>query len=309
MVLLSAFYQKYGKNHEVMQFFKGFVPAVIAVIISVAWRMAKQNIKGIPEFILMAAAIIGLIIIPKEYRLYITFLLVILFGFIGYFLFLDKKTAPTKLEVSGKFPLAKTLLAAGMVAILIVGLYIPVTADEYKTLYNLTKTFSGLSVMLFGGGYVIIPIMRHHVVEVFGWLDKQSFTDGIAFSQVMPGPILIAAAFIGYQVKGFVGALLSTVAIFGPPAIVMVVASQAMEYFKKSVRAKAIMRGIRCGVIGMIFFAAYELGVKVDHSSFAAIWPSILIFATSLFVLVRYEVDVVYVIPTAGLIGYFLYPS
>jgi len=69
------------------------------------------------------------------------------------------------------------------------------------------------------------------------------------------------------------------------------------------------MRGIRCGVIGMIFFAAYELGVKVDHSSFAAIWPSILIFATSLFVLIRYEVDVVYVIPTAGLIGYFLYPS
>jgi chromate transporter len=195
-----------------------------------------------------------------------------------------------------------------MVIILVVGLYLPVAQDEYKSLYNLVKTFSGLSVMLFGGGYVIIPIMRHHVVEIFGWLSKQAFTEGIAFSQVMPGPILIAATFIGYQVHGFSGALLSTLAIFTPPAIVMVVASQGMEYFKKSVTAKAVMRGVRCGVIGMIFFAAYELGSKADYHSFATIWPSIVIFTGALFVLIRYNVDVVYIIPTAGLIGYFLYP-
>ena len=194
-----------------------------------------------------------------------------------------------------------------MVVVLIIGLYIPVAESEYGSLYNLMKTFSGLSVMLFGGGYVIIPIMRHHVVEVFHWLNKQSFTDGIAFSQVMPGPILIASAFIGYQVQGVTGALLSTIAIFTPPAILMVVASQAMEYFKKSVSATAVMRGIRCGVIGMIFFAAYELGSKADFSSFAEIWPSILIFAAALFVLIRYNVDVVYIIPVAGLVGYFLY--
>src|SRR6185436_5613996 len=201
-------------NPEVMQFFKGFVPAVIAVIISVAWRMAKQNIKKLPEFILMSLAIVSLIIIPKEYRIYTTFLLVVLFGIIGYIIFLDKKLAANKLVATGKFPLLKTLLAGAMVVILIAGLYYPVAPEEYKSLFNLGKTFSGLSVMLFGGGYVIIPIMRHHVVEVFGWLNKQSFTDGIAFSQVMPGPILIAAAFIGFQVKGFVGALVSTFAIF-----------------------------------------------------------------------------------------------
>ena len=99
----------------------------------------------------------------------------------------------------------------------------------------------------------------------------------------------------------------AAIAIFTPPAIVMVVASQAMEFFKKSFTAKAIMKGIRSGVIGMIFFAAYELGSKIDHSSLAAIWPSIVIFAGALFVLVKYNVDVVYIIPTAGLIGYFLY--
>ncbi len=308
MIVLSYLYESYGKNPVVMQFFKGFVPAVCAVIISVAWRMAKQNIKGAVEFALMSLSVLTLIFVDKDYRLYITFLLVIIFAIVGYYAFLDKKNAPKKLEATGEFPILKTLLAALMIVILVGGLYFQVAPDQYSSLFNLTKTFSGLSVMLFGGGYVIIPIMRHHVVEVFGWLDKVSFTDGIAFSQVMPGPILIAAAFIGFQVKGIAGALLSTIAIFTPPAIVMVVASQAMEYFKKSFTAKAIMKGIRCGVIGMIFFAAYELGSKSDLSSLAAIWPSVVIFAGALFVLIKYNVDVVYIIPIAGLIGYFLYP-
>ncbi|MEO5673660.1 MAG: chromate efflux transporter [Chitinophagales bacterium] len=308
MLILSMLYQTYGKNPEVIQFFKGFVPAVCAVIVSVAWRMTKQNVKGIPEFILMMIAITSLIFIPKEFRLYITFLLVIFFGIIGYIIFLDKKTAPAKLVSTGRFPYLKSVLVILMIMILIGGLYFQVEVAEYKGLLNLSKTFSGLSVMLFGGGYVIIPIMRHHVVEVFHWLDKQAFTDGIAFSQVMPGPILISAAFIGFQVKGFIGALVSTIAIFAPPAVVMVVASQAMEYFKKSMRTKAIMRGIRCGVIGMIYYAAYEIGSKVDYHSFEAIWPSVLIFTGALFVLIRYNIDVVYIIPMAGLIGYFLYP-
>jgi len=313
MTLLSYLYQQYGQIQEVKQFFKGFVPAVAAVIISVAWRMAKQNVKGAIEFILVILAIVALVFIPKEFRLYITFLLVILFGFIGYVLFLDKKAAANQPKTGrGKFPITKSIFVLAMIALLITGLYLPVSKDEYGSLFNLVKTFGGLSVMLFGGGYVIIPIIQHHVVEIFHWLDAHSFKDGIAFSQIMPGPILIAAAFIGFQVKGFTGALLSTIAIFTPPAIVMVVASQAMEYFKKSVAAKAVMKGVRCGVIGMIFFAAYELAklaVPAGSVTFAQIWPSIAIFAASLFVLIRYEIDVVYVIPTAGLIGFFLYPS
>src|SRR5262249_16295669 len=261
--------------------FKGFVPAVAAVIISVAWRLAKQNVKGVIEFVLVLLAIVALIFIPKDFRLYITFFLVILFGFIGYFFFLYKKAAANQPKIErGKFPVVKLILVLVMVIILIVGLYIPVPKEEYGSLYNLVKTFGGLSVMLFGGGYVIIPIIQHHVVEVFHWLDAHSFKDGIAFSQIMPGPILIASAFIGFQVKGFVGALLSTIAIFTPPAIVMIVASQAMEYFKKSVTAKAVMKGVRCGVIGMIFFAAYELAklaVPTGSVTFDQIWPSILI--------------------------------
>ncbi|MEO6166869.1 MAG: chromate transporter, partial [Chitinophagales bacterium] len=242
-----------------------------------------------------------------DFRLYVTFLLVLLFGFIGYFAFTDWTALANSPKIErAKFPYLTTSLVLIMIATLATGLYIPV--EDPKGLFNLVKTFSGLSVMLFGGGYVIIPIIQHHVVEVFHWVSQTGFKDGIAFSQVMPGPILIAAAFIGFQVKGFFGALLSTIAIFAPPAILMVVASKAMEFFKKSVIAKSVLRGIRCGVIGMIFFAAWELAKMTDYSSVAAFWPSLLIFAGALVALIKFNVDVVYIIPTAGLIGFFLYP-
>ncbi|MBK9730816.1 MAG: chromate efflux transporter [Chitinophagaceae bacterium] len=307
MVMLSYLYGIYGNIPEVKRFFQGFVPAVVAVIISVAYRMAKQNVKGKIELFLVLLAIAGLIFIPRDYRLYVTFLLVLTFGLIGYFLFTDKKALANAPKIARiKFPYITTSLVLVMIATLAAGLYVPV--EDPKSLFNLVKTFGGLSVMLFGGGYVIIPIIQHHVVEVFHWVTQTSFKDGIAFSQVMPGPILIAAAFIGFQVKGITGALLSTIAIFTPPAILMVAASKAMEFFKKSVIAKSVLRGIRCGVIGMIFFAAWELTKTTDYSSFAAFWPSLLIFGGTLVALIKFNVDVVYLIPAAGLVGFFLYP-
>lgn len=307
MMLLSYLYGIYGNIPEVKRFFQGFVPAVAAVIISVAYRMAKQNVKGKIELALVLLAIGSLIFIPRDFRLYVTFLLVLIFGFIGYFSFTDWNALANAPRIERtKFPYITTSLVLLMIAVLATGLYIPV--EDPKGLFNLVKTFSGLSVMLFGGGYVIIPIIQHHVVEVFHWVSQTGFKDGIAFSQVMPGPILISAAFIGFQVKGVTGAVLSTIAIFTPPAILMVVASKAMEFFKKSVIAKSVMRGIRCGVIGMIFFAAWELAKMTDYSSVAAFWPSLLIFGGALVALIKFNVDVVYIIPTAGLIGFFLYP-
>jgi len=309
MTFLSYLYGLYGDLDQVKRFFYGFVPAVSAVIVSVAWRMGKQNVKGMVEFILVLAAIAALILFPKSMRLYITFLIVIAYGFFGYFIFHEKKKEDSSTtKPSGKFPVVKLMLAVIMVIILIAGLYFPLKEEQFRSMTNLVKTFGGLSVMLFGGGYVIIPMIQHHVVDVFNWLKPDEFKDGIAFSQIMPGPILIAAAFIGFKVKGIAGALLCTIAIFTPPAILMVVASQAMEYLKKSAAAKAVMRAIRCGVVGMIFFAAFELAKLTDYSSFAGIWPSLVIFAAALFVLIRYNVDVVFIIPTAGFIGYFLYP-
>ncbi len=309
MLLIGFLYKQFGENPQVMRFFIGFLPAVCAVIVTVGWKMAQKQIHRPLDFFLVLSAFGLLLAIPSDWRLYATFALILLFGTIGYFAFGTKQAGMANAtQPQPAFPLTKTLLALGMTGLLIAGLYIPLAQEQYSSLLNLCKTFAGLSVILFGGGYVIIPIMAHHVVEVFNWLNQQTYTDAIAFSQIMPGPILIVATFIGFHVQGFLGALLSTIAIFTPPAVLMVAAAQVMDYLRHKPQTESIMKGIRIAVIALIFFAAVELALRANITTTSQIFPFLIIFATSLFVLIRYQLDLIYVIPVAGVVGYFLYP-
>lgn len=315
MLVLSQLYAQYGQLDVVARIFHGIVPAVAAVIVSVVWRMAKQTVKGPTEVVLVGVAAFTLLAtslslfgIPKTAQLYVTFAIVIAYGFVGAKLF-GAPAAAAAPAARKPLPLAKFAWTLAMAAVLItLGLVHP--ALDPNSNLNLASTFSGLSLMLFGGGYVIIPMIQHLVVDGFHWVTTKEFIDCIAISQVMPGPILICAAFIGFKVSGFAGALIATIAIFAPSAIVMVVASQALDHFKKSTVAKAVMRGIRCGVIGMILVAAFVVlrtSLPADLTQVRAVWPSLLLFAGALFALVRFEIDIVWVVPISGAIGYFLY--
>ena len=75
-------------------------------------------------------------------------------------------------------------------------------------------TFGGVSVTLFGGGCVFIPMLQELIVENLHWLTTKEFVDGIALGQVTPGPIMISAVFIGYKLSGVLDALVSTIAMF-----------------------------------------------------------------------------------------------
>ena len=176
---------------------------------------------------------------------------------------------------------------------------LPLGPDSLAKLFT---TFSGMSLMLFGGGYVIIPMIQEIVVNSYGWLTQNEFSNAIAMGQVTPGPILISAAFIGYKVQGIWGAIVSTVGIFFPPALLMVTLSHLLEHIKGSVVIQAALKGIRPAVIGMIFTAGYVVAQTAQIH-----WTSLLIFAASLAAIWKFKVEVVVIIPVAGVIGLLLY--
>lgn len=314
MLVLSILYQRYGKLDGVTRLFHGFIPAVAAVIASVVWRMAKQALKtrveialAISAAVVLTLASFGLLGFPRSAQLYVTFGLVVVCGVAGYALFRSSSGAAK--PATTRFPAVKlAITAAGAVLLAVVGLAQPFADTQSDG--ALATTFSGLSVMLFGGGYVFIPMIQHHVVDGLGWVTQKEFLDGIALSQVMPGPILVAATFIGWKVTGFSGALLSTIAIFTPPAIVMVVASQALEHVQRSPAAKAVMRGIRCAVVGMIAVAAlvvFKSALPADQADVRSVVVALVLFAGALVALLRFKVDVVWVIPASGALGWFLF--
>lgn len=309
ILALSHIYFNYGEVINLKTIFQGFMPAVAAIVFSVAWRLGKKTITGKIEFFIAVIATITLFFIPLAYKIYTPIALIFSAGIIGYFAFSDKAVNTTKTLKNTEFR-KNIITLLVLLSSLFLLWFLPLPFEKNSVLY-LTLTFASMSLMLFGGGYVFIPIIGSIVVLENSWLTAQEFNDGIALGQVTPGPILISATFIGYKVAGFWGALCSTIGIFGIPAILMVVISRWFDFIRQSSSTQAVMHGIHSAVIGMICVAAFII-LKSSVLSFAIpeifdYWPVISIFIASLIGLIKFNLDVIWIIPPAGLIGYLFF--
>ena len=107
-------------------------------------------------------------------------------------------------------------------------------------LLGLILVFSPLSILSIGGGQATIPEIQHQTVIVHGWLSNDEFADLFAIARAAPGPSTLIVALIGWQVAGFLGALVATLAIFVPSSIVMYAASSWWLRNEHSMVRKAI---------------------------------------------------------------------
>ncbi|BAU64886.1 chromate transporter [Stanieria sp. NIES-3757] len=302
IVGLTIFYLQAGEIPAVNKAFAGFIPAVTAIILCAAINMSKKAIKGWRE---IAIATVAALLLQLIGGFYITLIVVLTSGLIGWYCF-RRQVAKKLQQESVILPNQKlSLEKIAIPLIILVGLLtlslVPLPLGE-TSLAKLFITFSGMSLMLFGGGYVFIPMIQEIVVNNYQWVTQTEFSNAIAMGQITPGPILISAAFIGYVVKGFLGATVATVGIFFPPALLMVTLSDVLETIKNSVVVQAALRGIRPAVIGMIFIAAFVVGQTAQIH-----WLSLAIFIGAIVAILKLRVDVVFIIPIAGILGLIFY--
>lgn len=297
---LTIAYLKWGEMPSVERAFSGFIPAVAAIIVNAAWGMRKKAIGGVPEAIIAVVAA-GLLLGIGGF--YLTVGVVAAAALVGRLLFYPKDTQephpPLLIDGRTQITWAISLSLLGLALILFV---IPTPTLDAHPLSHLSTTFSGMSLLLFGGGFVFIPLIQEVVVDGLHWVSTTEFTSAIALGQITPGPILISATFIGYKVYGVLGALVATIAIFLPPALLMVTASSALEHIKHHRGIQAALRGIRAAVIGMIAVAAVAILQTAQWH-----WLTPAIFVVALFGLIKFKLDVVWIIPLAGLTGLALY--
>lgn len=304
IVLFSYGYFTWGELPSVNKFFQGIIPAVTAIILAAVWNMGRKNLKGNSERII---AVVACLILVSVGGFGATFGVILSAGAAGYWLFgnpvpgneIKRAETLSKRHMTKKED-GKKLHASAIVPALSVAA--PFFSTDIVLAGKLFVTFAVMSVFLFGGGFVFIPLIQEVVVDGFGWVTTEEFVDGIALGQATPGPILISAAFIGYKMAGLLGAIAATLGIFIPPALIMLTCARYLDEVKSSVRLKAAMRGVRAGVIGMILAAAYLVAASAQAN-----WISLLIFFASTVALLKYKLEVVWIIFGAGALGLLLY--
>ncbi len=125
-------------------------------------------------------------------------------------------------------------------------------ADK-RTYWKLFSSVFKLSACTFGGGFVIVPLMRKRFVEELGWIEEQEMLDMTAIAQSSPGAIAVNAAIqVGYHVAGVPGALLTVLGSVTPPLIIISVISLFYQAFRDNAVVSAVMAGMLCGVAAVI---------------------------------------------------------
>jgi len=301
ILFLSYAYFTYGEIPAVNNIFKGILPAVAAIIVATSINMGRKALSGYIEVSIAILAMLTLIFIGGFYS---TLIIIFSSGFIGWILFKKKPTSSQSPEVHPEV-LDSTLksehkltslfsLAGASILVFIITL---VKSQTYIAA-KLLATFAGMSVLLFGGGFVFIPLIQESVVETYQWVTHKEFIDAIAMGQITPGPILISATFIGYKVAGVFGAATATIGIFAPPAMIMLICTHYLQRLKESQNINAILKGVRCAVIGMIAAAAYVVSMSAETSLI-----SVVIFIAAIIALLKFKLEVVWIIPASGIVG------
>lgn len=126
--------------------------------------------------------------------------------------------------------------------------FLVVLALAAPRLYELAVSMMRTDLVAFGGALASLPVMRHEVVELRGWMPDSAFLDGIAIGQVTPGPIIMASAFIGWRVDQLLGAVIAAVSIFTPSLLFLLTADTLVSLVERS---RLYHRGVRASLAAL----------------------------------------------------------
>jgi chromate transporter len=120
-------------------------------------------------------------------------------------------------------------------------------------LLGLIFVFVPLSLLSFGGGQAVVAEIQHQTVGVWGWLSGAQFSDAYGISRAAPGPSTLIAALIGYQVAGFAGAVVATLAIYIPSSIVVAISASWWQKHPDSRIKRSFERALAPVAMGLVF--------------------------------------------------------
>jgi chromate transporter len=234
---VAATYERLSASGALRGLFYGVGPVVLALILKACWGLAAKTLRrDMTAWMMAAVAATVTAALERELSM-----LLVVAGILGAVVF-SREEAPAPRHPGP--PPARGARAAA-------GLALPLVAVAGTTA-SLFWFFFKTGCLVFGSGLVIVPLLKAYVVDEYGWLDERAFVDAVAVGMVSPGPVVIAATFVGFVVGGLSGAAAATVGIFTPAVLFTVAAVPLLQRHGHGRRLRGFVRGITAAVVGVL---------------------------------------------------------
>ena len=292
---LGALYVRLEGLPAVAAIFYGVSPAVIALILYSCYRLTKLGMKDWLEWALAAAAFVITVAVQAEVAL--VFVGCGIAGLLYYGSVARSRKAASTTSLMVGVPLVASGTAQGGLGAM---------------LGKLLTFFLKAGSLTFGSGLVIVPFLEKGLVQQTGWLSEREFLVAVAMGMISPGPVVITATFVGYLVAarlggslldGFWGSLVSTVGIFLPSFLLVLIVAPILVRYRMNPNVQGFIKGAYAAAIGTILGACVLLG-KIAIGD----WLTVLIALASLVVLFRWKVSNPILVAATAVVGLIAFP-
>ncbi|MEG0557793.1 MAG: chromate efflux transporter [Comamonas sp.] len=340
IIALAWLYMAHGDVPVIAGFFYGIKPAVTALVAQAAYRVGSRSLKNIWHWSIAAAAFLAIFMLNVPFPLIVMAAATV--GFLGSKVRPEAFGGGTRHETGMKPSEIRPALIDDntpapphakftwrrfwrvlFVCVALWGSVLGVLAalfGPHSPLVQMGWFFTKAALMTFGGAYAVLPYVYQGAVENFHWLTATQMIDGLALGETTPGPLIMVVSFVAFVggwtkaifgsdsllLAGVVAAIVVTFFTFLPSFFFILIGGPFIESTHGKLKFTAPLVGITAAVVGVIlnlavFFAYHVIWPQGLAGSID--WVSIAIGLAAALALLRFKVNVIYVIVAAGLSG------
>jgi chromate transporter len=306
ILVLTAVYEWTRDARTVVSLFSGLNLVVVALVANATLNFGRNTLRNWRDCIPATGAAVALLFHVSPA------LVILAAACLGLLLHRRAKAddagalaslSPSKGEDQGEGMeqrAGRRMLVVAAIIVLVAAVGLAMLFVFNRRLFDIALVMVKVDALGFGGGFASVPLMLHEVVHVRGWMDERTFMDGIALGQVTPGPIAITAAFVGYQLAGLAGALVSTAGIFTTSFVMVLATVPWFDRLRRSSVFRRALRGVLASFVGLL------LAVTIQFSLVAS-WSVVgVLLAAGAFTALRLKVDILWVVLIGAGISVFL---
>lgn len=334
---LSIVYSVYGNTPLLLSLFEGLKPAVLAIILYATWKVGQKALLTPVHYLISLSAFVlsYLVHVPMPWIILGVIIFGALMSLIAPKYIHNKSENAVKKEVEEKYyihsnqplekPSSATVIKQAVIFLLLwllPFLYITYFLADPIFWKKSSFLFTEAALLTVGGSYTVIPYVANLVTNKLMWLSKTQMIDGFALAETTPGPLVIVLSYVGFMaafnhfdgsiLMGTIGLVVASYFTFLPNFMLIFMGAPLIEGAQKYAPLQIILSLITATVVGVIVNLAFYLGEEIlftkHHISFATVnWTSLLWVLFSLFLLKKYNINMLYLVLISLVYGLLLY--